>query len=435
MNSIYRKAALITLGCPKNDVDSEILAGELVRQGIELVGESEQADLILINTCGFIEEAKKESIEVILRAVDEKSSSGKKTVCVWGCLSQRYRGEIEDEIPEVDRFFGVEPFQELGRYLWGPEYQWDSGRAKERILSTPSHTAYLKIADGCDHRCTFCAIPLIKGPYRSRPLDEIIIEADTLGRRGVKEVILIAQDTTAYGSDLPSDQQLADVLQEIVKIEAIQWIRLMYAHPAHVNDRLIDVMASESKICSYMDLPLQHISDPIRRAMGRFLDRASIEGLIKKLRACIPDLVLRTAFIVGFPGETEAMFEELLDFVQEVRFERLGAFVYSPEQGTEAAEFGSIGEKQTAVGRYERLMEVQQTIAKTYHAGLRGRVLSVLVDGFDPDRDLHYGRTEGDSLDVDGLVWIDGPVSVGDIIPVVIQSSSEYDLNGMALSH
>jgi ribosomal protein S12 methylthiotransferase len=433
LRSIHRKAALITLGCPKNDVDSEIVAGELVRQGIELVGETEQADLILVNTCGFIEEAKKESIEAILRAVGEKTTSGSKTVYVWGCLSQRYREEIADEIPEVDHYFGVEPFQDLGRTIWGPAYEWDSSRLKDRILSTPSHTAYLKIADGCDHRCTFCAIPLIKGPYRSRPIEALMEEAVSLGQRGVKELILIAQDTTSYGKDLASDVELTDLLQKLAGIESIQWIRLMYAHPAHVSEGLIELMASEPKICRYMDLPLQHISDPLRRAMGRSLDRPSIERLIQTLRNRVPDIVLRTAFIVGFPGETDTMFEELIDFVRDIRFERLGAFVFSPEQGTEAAEFGSIVVKKKAQKRYERLMEVQQTIAESVHANLKGRVLPVLVDGFEPSKDRYFGRTEGDGLEVDGLVWIEDPVKVGVIVPVKIQSSSAYDLYGKTL--
>ncbi len=422
----------MTLGCPKNQVDSEVLAGELVRQGAELVRNLEEANVVFINTCGFIEDAKKESIDAILRIVENKKRFRNQKVIVWGCLSERYREEIRKEIPEVDHFFGVEPFAEIGQQLLGSSYQWESGAYCHRVLSTPSHTAYLKIADGCDHRCTFCAIPQIKGRYRSRPAEEILLEAQSLADRGVKELILVAQDTTAYGSDL-AGTDLAGLLKQLVRSDPIQWIRIMYAHPLHITDDLIQLMADEEKICRYLDVPLQHISDPILRSMGRRQPRKQIEGLIKKLRMAIPGLVLRTAFIVGFPGETEEMFGELADFVREIKFERMGVFVYSPEEGTEAYSMKQAVSRSLSEKRRKILMEIQNRISCSNNRSIESQVIEVIVDGYDPDQQLYFGRSRGDSLDIDQTVWIQGKVNVGDIAAVQIQGSAAYDLMGTAI--
>jgi len=430
LNRRNEKVALVTLGCPKNEVDSGVLAGELMWGGMRLVGDVEEADIILVNTCGFIEEAKKESIEAILRAVELKKDGKAKKVYVWGCLSQRYRGQIEKEIPEVDGYFGVEPYNEVGCFFFGPSYRWTEGALGRRVLSTPPHTAYLKIGDGCDHECTFCAIPLMKGKYRSRSVESIVDEAVVLAERGVKELILIAQDTTAYGSDLVKDTNLVGLLKRLVSVEGIRWIRIMYGHPAHVTDELMELIAGEEKICRYLDLPLQHVSDDMLRAMGRGTSRRSVERLVETLRSRIPGLVLRTTFIVGFPGETEAMFRELINFVREVRFERLGAFVFSPEEGTKAFEFKPRIPLTIAEERYRILMEVQQEISRERNRSLESKVLPILVDGYDSDQGLFFGRSEGDGISVDQRVWIRGEASIGEIVPARIVGSSSYDLMG-----
>ena len=426
----HRKAALVTLGCPKNQVDSEVLAGELVRGGLTLVGRAEEADLIFINTCAFIEEAKQESVNEILRAVELKKNGKGPKVYVWGCLPQRYREDLKAEIPELDGLFGVEPYEEMGRFLFNRSYRWSSEAFNRRILSTPPHTAYLKIADGCDHRCTFCAIPGIKGRYRSRAVNSLVEEAAALADKGVKELILIAQDTTAYGLDLEDGSRLITLLEKLVSVEGIRWIRLLYSHPAHLTDEIIEFMANEDKICRYIDLPLQHISDDMLRRMGRGMGSAAIKKLIHRLRKRIPGLVLRTAFIVGFPGETNAMFEELLDFVREARFQRLGAFVFSSEEGTEAHLLRPRVPKRVAEERYRMLMEVQQDIASQLNRTLESEEIPVIVDGYDTAQDLYRARSEGDAPDIDQTVWIKGKARVGDIVSVRVEVSSAYDLVG-----
>jgi len=425
-----KKVALITLGCPKNEVDSEVMAGELARQGLTLVNDAEEADAVLINTCGFIEAAKRESIDVILSAVELKKSDPRKRIAVWGCLSERYRGEIEKEIPEVDGYFGVEPFEALGQWLIGENYRVSPQAHTGRQISTPPHVAYLKIADGCDHRCTFCAIPGIKGPFRSRPQSALLEEARILAERGVKELILIAQDTSRYGTDRADGSSLVSLLEGLVAVNGLAWIRVMYVHPLHVDEALIDLMAREPKIVKYIDMPLQHIADSVLHRMGRGHDNERVRTLIARMRERMPSLVLRTAFIVGFPGETEEDFDALLDFVQDTGFQRLGAFVYSQEEGTAAALLDGEVDKAVAQSRYDRLMTVQQEIAETINDRMVDRVIEVIVDGFDEDEGLHYGRSQGDGLDVDQLVWLEGHPPIGQIVPVKIDSTSTYDLFG-----
>ncbi|MBN2030738.1 30S ribosomal protein S12 methylthiotransferase RimO [bacterium] len=425
--------ALVTLGCPKNEVDSGILAGELIRCGMELVGNVEQADVILINTCGFIEDAKKESIDTILKMLEYKKNGNHKKVYVWGCFTQRYRNAIEKEIPEVDGYFGVEPYEEMGRFFFNGSYRWDDEAYSRRILSTPPHTAYLKIADGCNHLCTFCAIPMIKGRYRSRSISSIIDEATHLANRGVKEIILVAQDTTAYGQDLDENVNLVCLLNQLVSIDGIQWIRLMYTHPAHVTEELIEMIACEEKICRYLDMPIQHISDDLLLDMGRGMQRAFVESLIDRIRSKMPGLFLRSTFIVGFPGETETMFQELLDFIRETRFERLGAFVYSPEEGTQSFRRKSLVPKEIAEERYRILMETQQAISYDLNRTRESSIMSVLVEGYDRERKLYFGRSEGDCLDIDQTVWIQNKAIIGEIVPVRIKSSSAYDLFGVTV--
>ena len=427
---VPQKVALITLGCPKNEVDSEVLAGELVRGGIRLTERAEDADVILINTCGFIEDAKKESIEVILEALSLKGSDGRPEVYVWGCLSERYKGKIEKEIPEVDRYFGVEPYMELGRLFFGPSYRLNKRAYQNRIPSMVPHSAYLKISDGCDHKCTFCAIPMIKGPYRSRSIDSLLSEARSLASRGVKELILIAQDTTLYGSDLRDGSNLVRLLEKLVSVRSIQWIRIMYVHPAHITDQLIKIIREEENICKYLDMPLQHISDQLLKAMGRNRSRKAIERLVIKIRKRVQGVTLRTSFIVGFPGETDEMFQELVDFIRETEFERMGVFIYSPEEGTQAFLMESHVPREVAEERYRILMEVQQGISYKLNKALISRTLPVLIDGFDKDRNMYYGRSEGDGIEIDHTVWVKGKGRVGEIVPVRITENSYYDLIG-----
>jgi ribosomal protein S12 methylthiotransferase len=433
MGRSNKNFVMITLGCPKNEVDSGVLAGELIRGGMNPVGSVEEADVVFVNTCGFIEEAKKESIETILQTVELKKNGSHKKIYVWGCLSERYKGEIEKEFPDVDGFFGVEPYDQIGSLLLGSLYQWNETAYQYRILSTPPHTAYLKIADGCDHTCTFCAIPFIKGRYRSRSMQGLVEEASYLAERGVKEIILVAQDTTVYGCDLGNRTNLVTLIKKLISIQDIQWIRIMYTHPAHITDELIDMIATEDKICRYLDLPLQHISDDILKAMGRGTKRRYIESLIDHLRGEIPDLVLRTTFVVGFPGEQEEDFNQLIDFIRERRFERLGAFIFSPEEGTVAFSLKPRVPKKVAQHRYRILMEIQQDITRRINYSCRTKILPVIVDGYNQEKNLYFGRSEGDGFDVDQTVWIKGKTQLGEIIQVRINSSSQYDLMGTVL--
>jgi len=424
--------AIITLGCPKNQVDSEVMAGILFDNGLKIVKEVGSADVVLINTCGFIESAKQESIDTILKIIGLKKK-GKPKIYVWGCLSERYKEEIVNELPEVDGFFGVEPFIQIARLLGESDYTPRKSEVYRSCLSTPAHTAYLKIADGCDHLCTFCAIPLIKGPYRSRTIKSLIHEAEFLAGRGVKELILIAQDTTRYGADLEKGADLYSLLRQLVRIEGIQWIRIMYTHPNHVDENLAALIAAEEKICGYLDMPLQHISNAMLRKMGRGSTRKTIVRLIEMLRREIPGLILRTSFIVGFPGETETCFQELLSFVRDMRFERLGAFVYSSEEGTKAAEYRETVNKRTAEKRLRILMDLQKGIASEINRSLEETVLPVLVDGYDDTQKLYYGRSGGDCLDIDQTVWIQGEAAIGEIEPVRVIASSSYDLMGQSI--
>ncbi|MCK5146631.1 30S ribosomal protein S12 methylthiotransferase RimO [bacterium] len=426
----FKKVTLVTLGCPKNEVDSEFLAGELSRQGLILVDDAESADLIIINTCGFIEAAKRESIDAILSATTMKEEYPDKRVIVWGCLSERYKNEIKNEIPEVDAYFGVESFQDIGKWLCGQRYRVPSDVHKGRILSTPTHVAYLKIADGCDHKCSFCAIPGIKGAFHSRSMESLLEEAQILVAAGVKELILIAQDTSRYGVDLEGDITLVSLLRQLIQICGLEWIRIMYVHPLHLTEELIDIIADEPKIVKYIDMPLQHISDNVLCLMKRGHDGKRVDQLLKRMKRRIPDLVLRTAFIVGFPGESEADFEELLDFVETVRFDRMGAFIYSKEEGTSASLLADEIPIETAQYRFDSLMAVQLEISEAHNEKYIGSIISVIVDGYDDIEELHYGRSQGDGLDIDQLVWINGKPPIGQIVFVLIESSSTYDLYG-----
>lgn len=425
-----KKILLITLGCPKNEVDSDILGGILKTNGFQLVDSSEEADIILINTCGFIESAKQESIDTILQAVELKKVKKDLRVYVWGCLSERYQHKLKEQIPEIDGFWGIEPFDEMGEYFIGSDFRHSSHHWKTRLISNYTHTAYIKIADGCSHECTFCIIPKIKGDYRSRPLFDIKNEAQMLAERGVKELHLVAQDTTAYGKDLSPGTGLVSLLEELVTIKGLEWIRIMYAYPASVTEELIQIMAEEPRICSYLDIPLQHISNHILKSMGRSSNKRRIYDLINKFRTRISDLTLRTSFIVGFPGETDADFQELLEFIQEVKFNRLGCFIFSPEYGTKAYRYNHQVDKETAVKRYNQLMDIQYEISSELNRSYIHDTVQVLIDGYDTDNQIYFGRSQSDALEIDQMIWVKGNFKIGEIYPVKIDHSSAYDLEG-----
>ncbi len=435
MTSRRRKAAVVTLGCPKNQVDSEVLAGLLRNACMDLVNDMRQADLVLINTCGFIRDAIEESHAVIEDAVHLKNEGCVKQVIVAGCLPARFPGRIETAFPGVDRCFGVEPFREIQRFLNHAAPKMRGSFFAQRILSTPPHLAYLKIADGCGHRCTFCTIPMIKGPYRSRPANDIVAEARMLVQKGVKELTLVAQDSTAYGSELNDGFTLEDLVRQLDGLDGLQWIRVMYGHPDHLTDAWIDVLAEDNHVCRYLDVPLQHIADSVLTAMGRGRKRSEMESLIETVRSRAPGIGIRTTFIVGFPGETDAAFDELIRFVETVQFDRLGVFIFSPEEGTRASTLQQTVPQAVAEERYNVLMQVQQHIAEEANRSLKGQILPVMVDGYDPEQKLSFGRCEKDAWEIDQTVWIHGALPPGEIVPVRIEASSAYDLLGSAIHH
>ncbi len=425
-----KHALLLTLGCPKNEADSEVLGGLLQRLGYRITEEAEQADCIFINTCGFIEAAKSESIETILAAVELKKQDPHKEIIVWGCLSQRYGEDLKKGIPEVNHFFGVEPYAELGRFLSGGAYCWSGEEYQERVALGEKATAYLKIADGCNHHCTFCAIPDIKGRQRSRTPESLLPEAAALARRGVRELILTAQDTTSYGADLPGPLSLPELLHRLLDVEEFEWLRLLYLYPGRIDDRLLELIGSEVRICNYLDIPLQHISDPILKRMGRPQRQKEILSLLERLRRSLPGVVLRSTFIVGFPGETEAMFRELLDFMEEIRFDRAGAFIYSREEGTVAAGFAPAVPEKVARERLDRLMLLQQEISLGNNEKRIGQMDTILIEGYDQESGRSFGRSQGDAPEIDQLVWVEGRLPPGKFYQVRYDSCSPYDLVG-----
>ena len=426
-----RKINVITLGCSKNTVDSEHLMARLAAAGYEVVFDSDRTDAktVVINTCGFIGDAKQESIELILRAADAKMRGKIERLFVIGCLSERYADELRIEIPEVDDYFGARSWEGIIAAL---EADPREELKTERHLTTPKHYAYLKISEGCNWMCGYCAIPLIRGRHVSVPMEELEEEARKLAEKGVKELILIAQDSTYYGIDLYGKRTLAELLRRLCRIEGIEWIRLHYAYPAAFPEEVIEVMASEKKICKYLDIPFQHISDNQLKAMLRRHTKAEAVELVEKLRSRIPDLALRTTMLVGYPGETEADFEELCDFVREVRFERLGVFPYSEEEGTHSAEkLTDDVPEEVKQARVERLMELQRRIAGELNRERVGKQMRVIVDG--RQGDFYVARSEYDSPEVDQEILIpaDGKrLFKGRFYDVKITDAEDYDLYG-----
>lgn len=422
-----KKVNIITLGCSKNLVDSEFLLGELKARGMEVMHESnEDADYIIINTCGFIGDAKEESIDTILQYAEAKKDGKFEKLFVTGCLSQRYASSLKKEIHEVDGFYGTEDIPAILKDLG---FDPKKDLIGERFISTPSHYAYLKISEGCDRNCSFCAIPLIRGKHKSRSIDSLVKEAEFLVSKGVKELILIAQDLTWYGKDLYKEQKLAELLERLSDVEGLEWIRLHYAYPASFPMDVLEIMRERDNICNYLDIPLQHISDPLLKSMKRAIGAADSRKLIKKIREKVPGIALRTTMLVGYPGETEENFRELLDFVKESRFERLGVFTYSPEEGTSSFDLHDDVPEEVKQQRMEELLEIQQAISLELNEEKIGNTYKVIIDG--REGDVTTARTEVDSPEVDNEVILrDSSLKPGEFHNIKIVSASEFDLTG-----
>jgi ribosomal protein S12 methylthiotransferase len=416
------------MGCAKNVVDSERLMAQLNLSGIELTPTAERADVALINTCGFIQSAKEESLEAMFELVRLKSRGRLKKVFAMGCLTERYGDDLRKEIPEVDRFFGSHQMEEVLHAL-GAEYRAEL--LGERLLTTPPHTAYLKISEGCDHPCSFCAIPLMRGKHRSRPEEELLDEARRLADRGVKELVVIGQDTTLYGVDRDGTRRLSGLLSRLGDLPGIEWVRLMYAYPSKFPLDVLEVLAHHPHICKYIDLPLQHVSDRILASMRRGMSRRALRELVATIRRSVPGVALRTTLIVGYPGEGEAEFEELLAFVREARFERLGVFAYSHEEGTAAYPLGDPVPPEEKERRRARLMEVQMDISEEQNQALLGKTLHVLIER--KERDHYAGRTEHDAPEIDNEVYVRSatPLEAGSFCDVDIVEAYEYDIVGV----
>jgi ribosomal protein S12 methylthiotransferase len=430
----------VSLGCPKNRIDTETMLANLPRNQYTITANAEDADVVVVNTCSFIDSAKQESIDTILEMADLKENAKLKKLIVSGCLSQRYSKELATELPEVDHFIGTNDLDEVRRILenkstdrvlvGNPDrknFNWEMPRTN----TMAKHSAYLKIAEGCSNTCAFCIIPTLRGPQRSRSIESIVKEAEELGQAGVLEINLIAQDLTAYGYDLQPRSSLTQLLKELVKVPKIRWIRLFYAYPRSFPDGLVDIIANEHKIVPYLDMPLQHISDPVLRNMRRGTNEATVRKRVAQLRERIPNLTLRTTFIVGYPGETEDDHKKLIDFVQETKFERMGAFPFSREEGTPSYDLPDQIDDETKERRVDELMFVQRDISREHNEKLIGKEVDVLIERVSPESDLAYiGRTSGQAPDIDGVTYIGlhDDIQIGKIVKAVITQATDYDL-------
>ena len=432
----------ISLGCDKNLVDSEVMLGLLDKKGYLIVDSEEDADIIVVNTCCFIHDAKEESIQTILEMAEYKKEGKLKALIVTGCLAQRYQQEIIDEIPEVDAVLGTTSYDHIVEAV--EEALAGNGHVvledvdalpdvkEKRLVTTGGHYAYMKIAEGCDKHCTYCIIPKLRGNYRSVPMEKLLAEAKDLADQGVKELILVAQETTVYGKDLYGEKSLHKLLRELCKISGIQWIRILYCYPEEIYDELIQTIKEENKVCHYLDLPIQHASDAVLKRMGRRTSKAQLVEIIEKLRKEIPDISLRTTLITGFPGETQEQHEELKDFVDEMEFDRLGVFTYSPEEDTPAATMTEQIPEEVKEERQAELMELQQEIAFDLAEDMVGREVLVMIEGKVADENAYVGRTYKDAPNVDGLIFIntDEELMSGDFARVRVTGALEYDLIG-----
>ncbi|MEG1428437.1 MAG: 30S ribosomal protein S12 methylthiotransferase RimO [Hydrogenoanaerobacterium sp.] len=435
------KVGMVSLGCNKNQVDAEIMLSLITEHGFVICADPAKCDVVIINTCGFIEDAKREAIENILEFAQLKKSGVIKAVVVTGCLAERYQMEIAKEIPEADVILGIGSNKNIAgaieRALSGEKVYMFGEKTElplsgSRIITTPPYTAYLKIAEGCDNRCTYCAIPLIRGGLRSRPLDEVVAEAEKLVADGVRELNVIAQDTTRYGEDLGGGLLLPKLLTRLCSIKDLHWVRVLYAYPDRVTDELLDVMAKEDKICKYIDIPLQHASGKILKRMNRRFDRASLTELLNKTREKIKGVTLRTTFITGFPGETEEDFTELCTFVKEIRFDRLGCFAYSAEEDTPAASMPDQLDDDVKRRRAEVVMELQMGVSEELSREKIGKTLEVLVEAYDKKEKIYSGRTAADAPEIDGNVYFTSKTTLkaGSFVMVTVDDVTEYDLLG-----
>lgn len=440
--TMKKKVFFISLGCDKNLVDSEMMLGMLEEQGCTFTADEREADVVVVNTCCFIGDAKEESVNTILEMAELKKSGSIEALIVTGCLAQRYQEQIRQEIGEVDAVVGTAAIAELPAVLeeifsGKPRDHYQALDKKpltdrKRIVTTGGHFAYLKIAEGCDKHCTYCIIPKVRGPYRSVPMDALLREAQTLAAQGVRELILVAQETTVYGLDLYGHKALPELLRGLCRIEGLQWIRLMYCYPEEIDDALIQVIKEEEKMCHYLDIPIQHASDKVLKRMGRLTDRKELTDIVAKLRREIPDICLRTTLITGFPGETEEDHEELMAFVETMAFDRLGVFPYSQEEDTPAAEMPEQIDEDLKQKRLDALMALQQEITFDAAAAMEGRVVRAMIEGKVADEDAYVARTYKDAPDVDGFLFVhtDRELMTGDFVRVRITGSNEYDLIG-----
>ncbi|MDP3150285.1 MAG: 30S ribosomal protein S12 methylthiotransferase RimO [Ignavibacteria bacterium] len=420
------KVSVITLGCSKNTVDSERLMRQLKANNFKLKDDPNEADTVIINTCGFIEAAKEESVNTILNAIALKNEGKIKKVIVSGCLSERYKDELQKEIPEVDVFFGTENYEGIIKEIGG---ELKRELLSERLLTTPSHTAYLKISEGCDNPCSFCAIPLMRGKHKTKSIEELVREAEFLAKNHTKELILIGQDTTDYGKDLYQKRNLAELITRLSEIEGIEWIRLMYVYPSHFPEDLMEVMANNPKVCKYIDIPLQHISDDVLRSMRRGITKRRTVEMLNELHKKIPGVTIRTTFIVGYPNETKEDFNELCEFVKEFKFDRIGVFTYSVEESTPSFILGDPVTEKEKVRRKNKLMEIQQTISHEKNLSLLGKKLRIVVEG--REGDYYIGRSYRDAPEVDGEVLIpmkNKALKVGKFYNAEVFDCNEYDL-------
>ncbi|MEG1782064.1 MAG: 30S ribosomal protein S12 methylthiotransferase RimO [Oscillospiraceae bacterium] len=430
---------LVSLGCPKNQVDCDIIAHKILKAGHNTTADMTKADVCIINTCGFITSAKEEAIENIFNAVEARIENPKLKIVVTGCLAERYKDEILNDIPEVDAVVGIGAQDQLLRVLesvtkgerlscYGPKTNLDI--TQKRIISTPRHYAYLKIAEGCSNCCHYCAIPLIRGPHRSRSMESCLEEARWLADEGVKEIIVVAQDITAYGEDLYKESRLAQLITEISKIDGVQWIRLMYAYPERLGDDVIEVIAHNPKVLHYLDLPIQHINDRVLKSMNRKGGTDIIKSAISRLRKAVPDISIRTSLITGYPGETQEEFMQLYDFVKEIRLERLGCFAYSEEEGTVAAKMDNQIDVEVRSSRADEIMRLQTEIMSQKQSLMVGKTLDIICDEYDEENNLFICRSVYDAPEIDGEVYLNGDcnIEIGDIKKVKITGSDIYDL-------
>ncbi|WP_391572931.1 30S ribosomal protein S12 methylthiotransferase RimO [Cohnella sp.] len=442
---MVEKVSVVTLGCEKNLVDSEIMSGLVHQRGFKLVEKPEDATVVIVNTCGFIDAAKEESVNTILNLAELKETARLKALIVSGCLTQRYKKELMDEMPEIDGIVGTGDFFRINDiidealrgakpvYVGNPVFNYEE--AMPRILSTARHTAFVKIAEGCDNACTFCSIPIMRGKFRSRSIESILAEVDNLAKQGVKEVSLIAQDSTNYGTDLYEGFRLPELLNRVSEVPGIEWVRLHYAYPGFFTDELIETIAANPKVCDYIDMPLQNSEDAILKRMRRPGRQRDVRELVGKIRSRIPDVALRTSMIVGFPGETEEEFERLCEFVREIKFDRLGVFTYSQEEDTPANRLPNQVPDEVKQFRANTLMEIQREVAKENAAKYVGRTMDVLVERYDGRSDVYIGRSQYDAPEVDGEVFITNcPVEIGQMSKVRITHAYEYDLSGEGIA-